>query len=499
MKYIIALDQGTTSSRAVVFDSQGNLAASHGIEFQQIYPRPGWVEHDPFEILRSQKDALCYAFQKAGISPRDVAAIGITNQRETALVWERDTGKPIYNAIVWQCRRTSDMIRRLVDDGLEPLLTEKTGLIPDAYFSAAKFAWILDHVEGARAKAERGELCFGTVDTWLIWNLTRNHIHVTDDTNASRTMLYNLNTGTWDNELLDIFRVPQTCLPKIVPSSSMIAELDPDILGIPVPIMSVAGDQHAALFGQACFEPGSVKNTYGTGCFLLMNTGERPARSRNRLLSTVAWSIGGKREFALEGSVFSAGSVIQWLRDEMKMLGSSAESEQIALTVSDSGGVYIVPAFTGLGAPHWDMYARGAIVGLTRGSGRAHIVRAALESIAYQTADVMTAMREDSGLPITQLRADGGASANSFLMQFQADILGARVVRPVVKESTAMGAAFMAGLAAGVWESKQEISSLWRVDGVFEPTMPPAQQEKLLHGWRRAVGRAKDWEEKQGE
>lgn len=496
MKYIIALDQGTTSSRAVIFDAQGNLIASHGSEFAQIYPRPGWVEHDPFEILRTQKDALRYALQKAGLSARDVAAIGITNQRETALVWERDTGRPLYNAIVWQCRRTSDLISRLVGEGLEPLFIEKTGLIPDAYFSAAKLAWILDQVEGARAKAEQGEVCCGTVDTWLLWNLTHNHIHVTDDTNASRTMLYNLKTGAWDDELLEIFRIPRACLPGIVPSSSLIGELDADMLGIPVPIMAIAGDQHAALFGQACFEAGSVKNTYGTGCFLLMNTGERPVYSSNRLLSTVAWSIGGKREFALEGSIFSAGSVIQWLRDEMKLLGSAAESEQVALAAADNGGVYLVPAFTGLGAPHWDMYARGTIVGLTRGSGRAHIVRAALEAIAYQTADVMSVMRKDSGLPIGQLRADGGMSANNFLMQFQADILGAQVVRPVIRESTALGAAFLAGLAAGVWASKQEISSLWREDAVFETAMPPAQREKLLSRWHRAVERAKDWEEK---
>ncbi len=498
MRYVAALDQGTTSSRALVIDENGAVRGRHGIEFAQIYPQPGWVEHDPMEILRSQTDALQAAVQKAGIDPRDLAAVGIANQRETTLLWERDTGRPVSNAIVWQCRRTAPTIARLGREGLHPLLREKTGLVPDAYFSGSKLAWILDHVPGARARAQRGELCFGTVDSWLLWHLSRERHHATDDTNASRTMLYNLRNGGWDEELLDIFNVPRTCLPEILPSSGYFGELHPDVLGVPVPICAVAGDQHAALFGQACFAPGMVKNTYGTGCFLLMNTGCEPVCSRHQLLSTVAWSTSGpspegRREFALEGSVFTAGAAVQWLRDELRLIDSAARSEELALSVPDTGGVYLVPAFTGLGAPHWDMYARGTLVGLTRGAGRAHIVRAALEAVALQTADVLAAMREDSGLPIAQLRADGGASANNFLMQFQADVLGARVLRPAVTESTAMGAAFMAGLAAGIWPNREAVAALWREERAFEPAMTSAQREQVLAGWRRAVDCARHW------
>jgi glycerol kinase len=494
MKYIIALDQGTTSSRAVVIDSHGHVVGSHGIEFPQIYPQPGWVEHDPFEILQSQKEALRYAVQKTGVDPADVAAIGITNQRETTLLWERDTGKPIHNAIVWQCRRTADRIEELKAEGLSDVLREKTGLVPDAYFSGTKIAWMLDNVPGARERAERGELCFGTVDTWLAWNLTVGHRHVTDDTNACRTMLYNLHTGAWDEELLKILRVPLAVLPTIVPSSGEIGMLDKGILGREIPLCAIAGDQHAALFGQACFEQGMVKNTYGTGCFLLMNTGERAVVSKHNLLSTVAWSIGGKREFALEGSIFVAGAVVQWLRDEMKLLGSAAESEQVALSVPDAQGVYVVPAFTGLGAPHWDMYARGAIVGLTRGAGRAHIVRAALESIALQTLDVTEAMRRDSGVAMPQMRVDGGASANNFLMQFQADILGTDVLRPTITESTALGAAYMAGLAVGLWSGKKELLTLWQEERRFVPAMDALSRLEKVAGWHRAIERAKGWE-----
>ncbi len=495
MKYIVALDQGTTSSRAVVIDAHGRLVGSHGIEFPQIYPQPGWVEHDPFEILRSQKEALRYAVQKTGIAAQDIAAIGVTNQRETTVIWERATGKPIYNAIVWQCRRTADRIERLKGEGMAQNARQRTGLVPDAYFSGTKVAWILDNAPGARARAEAGELCFGTVDTWLIWNLTKEHAHVTDDTNACRTMLYNIHSGDWDDELLRMLDVPRAVLPAIVSSSGLAGMLAADVLGREIPIASIAGDQHAALFGQACFEKGMAKNTYGTGCFLLMNTGERPVESSHNLLTTVAWSIGGKREFALEGSIFVAGAVVQWLRDELKLISTAAESEQVALSVPDAQGVYLVPAFTGLGAPYWDMYARGTLVGLTRGAGRGHIVRAALESIALQTLDVVEAMRSDSGIPIAQMRVDGGASANNFLMQFQADILGARVVRPRITESTALGAAYLAGLAAGVWSGKNELSTLWQQDTAFEPAKDASAREQKIRGWKRAIDRAKGWAE----
>lgn len=493
MRYIVALDQGTTSSRAVVADQHGNFIAKHSIEYEQLYPQPGWVEHDPFEILRTQKESLHYAVQKAGIAPEDIAAIGIANQRETTLVWERSSGKPVCNAIVWQCRRTAGHIKELCDQGNGAMITQKTGLVPDAYFSASKVAWILANVPGAREKAQSGELCFGTVDSWLIYNLTCDKRHVTDDSNASRTMLYNLHTGTWDEELLTLFDIPRAMLAEIVPSSGIVGMLDSRVLGREIPIAALAGDQHAALFGQACFEPGMVKNTYGTGCFLLMNTGEKPVVSRNHLLSTVAWSLPGKRTFALEGSIFVAGAVVQWLRDEMKLIESSAQSEEVALSVPDSGGVYLVPAFTGLGAPHWDMYGRGTIVGLTRGSGRAHIVRAALESIALQTADVIAAMREDSGMAIDQMRVDGGASANDFLMQFQADLLAGQVIRPTIAESTAMGVVFLAGLAVGLWESQREIAGLWHTQRTFHADMPQAQRQGILSKWHRAVDRARDW------
>lgn len=497
MKYIVALDQGTTSSRAVVVDQHGNFVTKHSIEFEQIYPQPGWVEHDPFGILQSQKEALRYAVTKAGISSADIAAVGITNQRETTLVWERATGRPIYNAIVWQCRRTADRVDQLVKSGYGPLIKERTGLVPDAYFSATKIAWILDHVPGAKERAQRGELCFGTVDSWLVWNLSGKKRHVTDDTNASRTMLYNLHEGKWDQELLDMLGIPAAMMPEIVPSSGILGAMEDEVLGREIPIAALAGDQHGALFGQACFEAGMAKNTYGTGCFLLMNTGDAPVQSKNRLLSTVAWSIGGKRQFALEGSIFVAGAVVQWLRDEMKLIENAAQSEALAASVPDTQGVYLVPSFTGMGAPYWDMYSRGTIVGLTRGAGRAHIVRAALESIALQTADVTAAMCNDSGMALKQMRVDGGASANNFLMQFQADMLGIPVIRPAVVESTALGVVYLAGLAIGLWENQQELSSLWRQQQEFSPQMPKDRRDTIMKGWHRAVDRAAGWLEQE--
>ena len=495
MQYIVALDQGTTSSRAVVIDKHGKPVGSHGIEFPQMYPNPGWVEHDPFEILRSQKEALRYAVQKAGVAQTEIEAVGITNQRETTMVWERATGRPICNAIVWQCRRTADHIERLRKSGDAAAIQQKTGLVPDAYFSATKIAWVLDTIPGARAAAENGELCFGTVDTWLVWNLTDDHVHVTDDTNASRTMLYDIRKGDWDDDLLRLFRIPRAMLPRIVPSGGVVGMLSAKELGREIPIAAIAGDQHAALYGQACFAPGMVKNTYGTGCFLLMQTGEQLVQSAHNLLTTVAWSTREGRAFALEGSIFVAGAVVQWLRDEMKMISSAAETEQIALSVPDTQGVYVVPAFTGLGAPHWDMYARGAIVGLTRGAGRAHVVRAALESIALQTMEVTAAMRSDSGMELAQMRVDGGASANNFLMQFQADLLGADVVRPMVTESTALGAAYMAGVATGIWSGERELATLWQQERVFSPMADEGWREGKWSEWLRAVERAKGWVE----
>ena len=495
MKYIVALDQGTTSSRAVVVDENGKGVAVHGMEFPQIYPQPGWVEHDPAQILSSQVESLKKAVEKAAIDPKDIVGIGITNQRETTIIWDKATGKPVCNAIVWQCRRTAAEIERLKAEGASEIIRKKTGLIPDAYFCGSKIQWILRNVPGTRVAAQAGELLFGTVDTWLIWNLTREHAHVTDVSNASRTMLFNIHTMDWDQELLDLMEIPHVLLPKVVDSSGVVGMLDKSILGVEIPIAGIAGDQQAALFGQACYEKGMVKTTYGTGGFLLMQTGTEAVESENGLLTTVAWRMGGKTEYALEGSVFVAGASIQWLRDEMKLISSAAESEEVALSVPDTAGVYVVPAFTGMGAPYWDMYGRGAIVGLTRGAGRAHIVRATLEAIAFQNADVMDAMTRDSGIPLSQMRADGGASANGFLMQFQADVLGIPVVRPAVTETTAMGAAYLAGLAVGVWESREQVAALWRTDRIFQPQWSEDQRAERLRQWHRAVLRAMSWAE----
>lgn len=495
MKYIVALDQGTTSSRAVVVDENGKVVAVHGMEFPQIYPQPGWVEHDPAQILSSQVESLKKAVEKAAIDPKDILGIGITNQRETTIIWDKATGKPVCNAIVWQCRRTAAEIERLKAEGASEIIRKKTGLIPDAYFCGSKIQWILRNVPGTRVAAQAGELLFGTVDTWLIWNLTREHAHVTDVSNASRTMLFNIHTMDWDQELLDLMEIPHVLLPKVVDSSGVVGMLDKSILGVEIPIAGIAGDQQAALFGQACYEKGMVKTTYGTGGFLLMQTGTEAVESENGLLTTVAWRMGGKTEYALEGSVFVAGASIQWLRDEMKLISSAAESEEVALSVPDTAGVYVVPAFTGMGAPYWDMYGRGAIVGLTRGAGRAHIVRATLEAIAFQNADVMDAMTRDSGIPLSQMRADGGASANGFLMQFQADVLGIPVVRPAVTETTAMGAAYLAGLAVGVWESREQVAALWRTDRIFQPQWSEDQRAERLRQWHRAVLRAMSWAE----
>lgn len=495
MKYIVALDQGTTSSRAVVVDENGKVVAVHGMEFPQIYPQPGWVEHDPAQILSSQVESLKKAVEKAAIDPKDIVGIGITNQRETTIIWDKATGKPVCNAIVWQCRRTAAEIERLKAEGASEIIRKKTGLIPDAYFCGSKIQWILRNVPGTRVAAQAGELLFGTVDTWLIWNLTREHAHVTDVSNASRTMLFNIHTMDWDQELLDLMEIPHVLLPKVVDSSGVVGMLDKSILGVEIPIAGIAGDQQAALFGQACYEKGMVKTTYGTGGFLLMQTGTEAVESENGLLTTVAWRMGGKTEYALEGSVFVAGASIQWLRDEMKLISSAAESEEVALSVPDTAGVYVVPAFTGMGAPYWDMYGRGAIVGLTRGAGRAHIVRATLEAIAFQNADVMDAMTRDSGIPLSQMRADGGASANGFLMQFQADVLGIPVVRPAVTETTAMGAAYLAGLAVGVWKSREQVAALWRTDRIFQPQWSEDQRAERLRQWHRAVLRAMSWAE----
>ncbi len=492
MKVLIALDQGTTSSRAVVFDTQGHMLASHGVEFPQIFPKPGWVEHDPRDILSTQITALRQAVKLSGVDVADIAAIGITNQRETTLLWDRETGECVHNAIVWQCRRTAHYVERLVQQGKTEMIREKTGLIPDAYFSGTKLAWLLDHLD-LHERAERGELCFGTVDSFLAWHLVTGRPHVTDATNAGRTMLFNLQTQDWDEELLNMLDIPRACLPDVVDSSQVIGMLDPGILGRPIPVAAMAGDQHASLFGQACLQPGMVKNTYGTGCFMLMNTGSERVRSQNGLLSTMAWRIGGKPTYALEGSVFMGGATIQWLRDEMKMIATAAESEGLAKSVKDTGGVYLVPAFTGLGAPWWDMYSRGTLIGMTRGTGRAHVVRAALESIAYQSADLMDAMVKDCGHAPTQLQVDGGASANAFLMQFQSDIMGVPVVRPQVMETTALGAALLAGLAVGVYASPEDTAAVWQRDLMFEPQMEEHHRAQLLHGWHKAVERSLAW------
>jgi len=493
MSYILALDQGTTSSRAIVFDSTATIRAIAQREFRQIFPRPGWVEHDGREIWATQVGVAAEALTRAGISPREVKAIGITNQRETTLLWDRRSGEPLHNAIVWQDRRTAELCDRLKADGLEPLFRQKTGLVLDAYFSGTKLAWLLDTIPGARKRAEVGELAFGTVDSWLAWNLSGGRLHISDASNASRTLLFNITTLDWDDELLAILRIPRAVLPRVVDSSAMYGETAGDLFATAIPLAGMAGDQQAALFGQACGTAGMAKNTYGTGCFLLMHCGERPVASRRNLLTTVAWQLAGRAEYALEGSVFVAGAAVQWLRDGLGIIRSSGDVEALAASVPDSGGVCLVPAFTGLGAPHWDPYARGTIVGITRGTTAAHIARATLESIAFQSADLLTAMEADAGISLAELRVDGGATANGLLMQFQADLLGVPVVRPRISETTALGAAYLAGLAVGLWRDRQEIASHWQVDRVFTPTMGREQAAELRGRWERAVERARGW------
>ena len=490
--YVLALDQGTTSSRAIVFDAAGDVVASQGHEFTQSYREPGWVEHDANEIWDSQLRAARGALARAKIRPEDLSAVGITNQRETTVVWDRETGRPIHPAIVWQSRQTVPLCEEMKRRGLEPMVRERTGLVIDAYFSATKLAYILEQVEGARERAARGALAFGTIDAWLIWKLTAGRVHATDYSNASRTMLYDIGKLRWDPELLELLEIPAPVLPEVRDSSGSFGETAAEIFGgVSVPITGVAGDQQAALFGQACFEEGSAKNTYGTGCFMLMNTGAKPRRSGSGLLSTIAWGIGGKVEYALEGSVFVAGAAVQWLRDELGLLHSAAESEALARSVPDTGGVYVVPAFTGLGAPYWDPDARGTIVGLTRGTSRAHLVRATLEAIAYQSTDLLRCFESDIGSKAFQLQVDGGATSNDFLMQFQADVMGVAVRRPKVLETTALGAAYLAGLASGFWESKKQIAKNWQEDRYFEPQISEALRDELYAGWLRAVGRAR--------
>jgi glycerol kinase len=494
LSYILALDQGTTSSRAILFDRDGGIQGVAQREFRQIFPRPGWVEHDPLEIWTSQAGVAVEVLAGAGVRADDVAAIGITNQRETTIVWDRGSGQPITNAIVWQDRRTADTCDRLRADGAEPLFRERTGLVLDAYFSGTKLAWILDHVEGARARAERGELAFGTVDSWLIWKLTDGNLHITDATNASRTLLFNIHTLQWDDELLRALRVPRSMLPEVRNSSERYGEVTTALGLESVPLGGIAGDQQAALFGQMCTSPGMTKNTYGTGCFMLQNTGTKAAVSQHKLLTTVAWTRNGTAEYALEGSVFIGGAVVQWLRDGLGVIRSSSEVEALALSVPDNGDVYLVPAFAGLGAPHWDQYARGAIVGLTRGATAAHIARAAIESIAFQSADLLDAMQADAGVRLAELRVDGGAARNDLLMQFQSDLIGAPVIRPKITETTALGAAYLAGLAVGFWKSGDEISKQWRTDRRFEPGMPSSRVGELRARWTQALERAKGWQ-----
>ena len=493
MTFVLALDQGTTSSRAIVFDAAGTIRAVAQQEFRQIFPQPGWVEHDPTEIWATQSGVMYEALAKAGVQARDVAAIGITNQRETTIVWERASGRPIAPAIVWQDRRTAPLCDELRAEGKAPLIARKTGLVLDAYFSGTKLKWLLDHVDGARARAARGELAFGTVDSWLVWNLTGGAVHVTDASNASRTLLFDLARGDWDDELCALFDVPREVLPRVVPSSGVCAETTLD--GARIPIAGIAGDQQAALFGQACLAPGLAKNTYGTGCFLLLNTGRTPVASRNNLVTTVAWQRNGVLDYALEGSVFIGGAVVQWLRDGLQIIRSAAEVEALARSVPDNGGVFLVPAFAGLGAPHWDAYARGAVFGLTRGATGGHLARAALESIALQSADVLDAMQRDASVTLAELRVDGGAAANDLLMQIQADVLGVPVVRPRVLETTALGAAYLAGLATGYWKSDDDVRANWQVDRRFEPALSRDAAAGLRAGWDKAVSRAKAWDE----
>ncbi len=492
-QYILALDQGTTSSRSLVFDKQGSIISSAQKEFTQIYPQPGWVEHDAEEIWGTQFGTMAEAVAKAGVNMKQVAAIGITNQRETTVVWDRKTGQPVYNAIVWQDRRTASYCDELKAAGHATVIQHKTGLIIDAYFSATKLKWILDNVTGVREKAEKGELAFGTIDSWLTWKLTNGEVHVTDVSNASRTMLFNIHTLQWDEELLHLFNIPASVLPEVKPSSKVLGVTGNIIPDSRIPIAGIAGDQQSALFGQMCTQPGMVKNTYGTGCFMLMNTGEKAILSKNNLLTTIAWEIDGKTEYALEGSVFIAGAVVQWLRDELKFIRSSAEVEELAATVADNGGVYVVPAFAGLGAPHWNQHARGSIFGLTRGSNAAHIAKAALESIAYQTYDVLTSMEADASIKIKELRVDGGATINNQLMQFQSDILNCNVVRPRITETTALGAAYLAGLAVGYWKNIDEIQQQWQAEKSFTPGMENNNRIELLKSWKRAVQAAIAW------
>ena len=492
-KYVMALDAGTTSNRCILFNEKGEICSMAQKEFTQYFPKPGWVEHDPREIWSTQLSVARQAMNQINASAADIAAIGITNQRETAIVWDKNTGKPVYNAIVWQCRRTSEYCDSLKDKGLTEMFQKKTGLVIDAYFSGTKVKWILDHVEGARERAKRGELLFGTVETWLIWKLTKGAVHVTDYSNASRTMLFNINTLEWDDEILEELDIPKCMLPQAKPSSAVYGEADPGFFGGRIPIAGAAGDQQAALFGQTCFEEGEAKNTYGTGCFLLMNTGEKPVFSENGLVTTIAWGMEGKVNYALEGSVFVAGAAIQWLRDELRLIDSASDTEYLAQKVEDTNGCYVVPAFTGLGAPYWDQYARGTIVGLTRCVNKDHIIRATLESLAYQVNDVLEAMGADSGIALSALKVDGGASANNFLMQTQADISRAPVHRPKCVETTAMGAAYLAGLAVGYWKDKEDVKQNWDIDRVFQPDIEIEKQQKMLKGWKKAVQYAHGW------
>lgn len=494
-QYVMALDQGTTSSRAILFDQEGAIVSQAQFPFAQHYPKPGWVEHDPWDILRTQYHALAEALEKADLSAGQVAAIGITNQRETTLVWDRETGEPVYHAIVWQCRRTAPAVRQMLEDGLREQIVQTTGLVPDPYFSGTKIQWILDHVPGARTRAEQGKLLFGTVDTWLIWNLTGEHL--TDPSNASRTMLFNIDTLQWDEDLCRIMGIPPAMLPRVVPNAGFFGRVKQNIPGLEalagVPILGAAGDQQSALLGQGCIRPGQAKNTYGTGCFTLMNVGDHSPRSRNGLLTSVAWQINGETAYAMEGSVFNAGSSIQWLRDELGLIATAHECDELAEQVPDTGGVYMVSAFTGLGAPWWDPYARGTLVGITRGTGKAHLCRAVLEGIAYQVADLLSLMEEDSGYAMEVLRVDGGASVSDLLMQFQADVLRRPIDRPKTVETTALGAAFLAGLAAGVWQDVPQVQSLRETGRIFQPVMPPEKAARLLEGWHKAVERARNW------
>ncbi len=494
-KYILSFDQGTTSSRAIVFDKSGNIVSVAQKEFRQIFPQPGWVEHDANEIWSTQIGVATEAVQKAGITTQDIAAIGITNQRETTVVWDRQTSQPVYNSIVWQDRRTSDYCDQLKNDGSAKIIKEKTGLVTDAYFSGTKIKWILDNVEGAREKAEKGELCFGTIDAWLLWKLTKGQVHATDVSNASRTMIFNIHTLQWDQELLDLMNIPLAMLPEVRGSSEVYGYTEQIVTSAKIPVSGIAGDQQAALFGQMCTQPGMVKNTYGTGCFMLMNTGDKPIASSNNLLTTIAWKVNGQVQYALEGSVFIAGAVVQWLRDGLKLIQKSSDVEELSLKEEDSGGVFMVPAFTGLGAPYWNQHARGIIVGLTRGSSNSHIARAAVESIAYQTMDVLKAMEADANISIKEVRVDGGATVNNYLMQFQADILNTTVIRPAITETTALGAAYLAGLAVGFWSDVKELEAYWQKEKLFEPAMDDGKRKNLQKQWARAIRAAQAWTE----